>query len=194
MNTCPVCQKQTKNPKFCSRSCSAIRSNSISPKRKLTRKCLDCDKIVGNYRQYRCDIHLAAYKQARSDSFKLKTLAEYQQLLSVKGKHPSWLNAHIRAFNRQWNKDLTILPCANCGYKKHVELAHKRDVSSFPLTATLGEVNAKSNNVQLCPTCHWEFDNDELENPLIVKDQTSSSVGTELPCQAFLRTLWDLSA
>lgn len=159
MNQCLNCKKPTANPKYCCRSCSATQNNKIAPKRKLTRKCLECDTIVSNWRQYRCIKHLQAYKISCAESYKFKTLAEYHEHLSVKGKHSSWKNSHIRVFNRAWNKNLTLLPCKNCGYNKHVELCHIKSVSSFPKTATLGEVNAATNNIQLCRNCHWEFDN-----------------------------------
>ena len=77
----------------------------------------------------------------------------------MKGKHASWANSHVRAFNRSWNKELTKRPCQNCGYNKHVELAHIKAVSTFPNEALLSEINGPSNVIPLCPNCHWEFDN-----------------------------------
>lgn len=53
-----------------------------------------------------------------------------------------------------------------CGYAKHVEVAHRRDVADFPASALIGEINAVSNLVGLCPTHHWEFDHNELEYEL----------------------------
>lgn len=163
MNKCFTCHKETPNPRFCSRSCAAKTNNVLYVKRKLTRKCLECDKIVEDYRKNRCKEHLAAYKEYKHLSYKEKTLAEYHSLPSVKDKHSSWLNSHVRILNRIWNKDLTKLPCANCGYDKHVELCHRKEVSSYPKTAKLGVINAKSNNIQLCRNCHWEFDNGLLD-------------------------------
>lgn len=163
MNNCINCNKETTNPKFCSRSCAAKINNVLYVKRKLDRKCLDCDKIVSNHRKYRCEEHLRIYKELRYQSYKNKTLEEYHSLLSVKGKHSSWLNSHVRILNRMWNKELTKLPCANCRYDKHVELCHRKEVSSYPKTAKLGTINAKSNNIQLCRNCHWEFDNGLLK-------------------------------
>jgi predicted nucleic-acid-binding Zn-ribbon protein len=98
-----------------------------------------------------CGIHEGYYK-------KTQELVE-QNKESVKGKHPSWINSHIRQFNRSWNRLKTKLPCNNCGYTKHVELAHIKAVSSFDKTTTLGEINSPDNVIQLCPNCHWEFDN-----------------------------------
>ncbi len=102
------------------------------------------------------------------------TLKEYQDKLSVKGKHQSWKNSHIREFNRSWNKNLLKFPCANCGYDKHVELAHIKPLFSFPESATIGEVNDPNNIIQLCPNCHWEFDSGSLSLDHILKLKSTS--------------------
>ena len=51
-----------------------------------------------------------------------------------------------------------LAQCCRCGYSKHVETCHVIGVMDFPDTATLGEINALSNLLGLCPNCHWEFD------------------------------------
>jgi len=105
-----------------------------------------------------CEPHYREYK----DSHRFTEVGEYRNKLSVKDKHPSWANAHIRGFARSWLKHLTVLPCKNCGYSKHVELCHIKPVASYPDTATLSEINDESNVIQLCRNCHWEFDNNLL--------------------------------
>lgn len=155
---CLHCQKITKNPKFCSRSCSASHNNRKNPKRSLkTRYCTQCDAILDRKTWKDCSRLCLACKD--SNNYKDKTLEEYHERCSVKGKHPSWINSHIRLFNRSWNRDMVKLPCATCGYSKHVELCHIRAITDFPETALLGEVNAPSNIIQLCRNCHWELDN-----------------------------------
>ena len=64
---------------------------------------------------------------------------------------------------RQWArrdalKDVTSPCCTTCGYNKHVEVAHRKSISSFGEDALLFEVNSKKNLLLLCPNCHWEFD------------------------------------
>ncbi len=86
------------------------------------------------------------------------TLGDYQNLPSVKGRHPSWKNSHVRSFARVWNKSLDK-QCRSCGYNKHVEMAHRKPIKDFLPTATLGEINSIDNIIPLCPNCHWEFDN-----------------------------------
>lgn len=87
------------------------------------------------------------------------TIKDYIERDCVKKLHKSSTFAHIRGFNRYWNKEKTQLPCFVCGYDKHVELAHIQSISSFSTDTKLSEVNSSKNVVQLCPNCHWEFDN-----------------------------------
>lgn len=153
---CTNCGKETDNPKFCSRSCSATYTNKLNPKRKLTRVCTECDSVVKSYRHTRCEEHWKIYQD---NKHKNKTIGEYRKHLSVLGRPSSWTHSHIRSFARSWLKHLTLLPCAHCGYDKHVELAHIRAVSDYPDSTPLSEVNSEDNVIQLCPNCHWEFDN-----------------------------------
>ena len=97
-----------------------------------------------------------------NDFYKTKTVGFYRNLKSVKGKHPSWVNSHIRILNRSWNKDLLKYPCQKCGYSNHIEFCHIKAVSSFGDDALLGEVNDPKNILVLCPNHHWELDNGML--------------------------------
>lgn len=90
------------------------------------------------------------------------TLSELFSSLSISGKHPSWKCSTVRNTCKSWNKHLVGNPCENCGYNKHTELCHIKDVTLFPLETTLGEINDIKNIVVLCPNCHWEFDNGRL--------------------------------
>lgn len=151
---CLNCQVETNNPKYCSRSCSAKLTNKLFPKRKVERLCAfpACVNLATNYRTKRCLEHKPHNIPPST------TLGIIHSRLSVKSKHPSWANSYVRVNNRRVNKVLIKLPCQNCGYDKHVELCHIRAITDFPDTATLGEVNAKENVIQLCRNCHWEFD------------------------------------
>lgn len=53
-----------------------------------------------------------------------------------------------------------------CGYRKHVEVSHRRDVADFPDDSLISEINDLKNLAGLCPTHHWEFDHDALDKPL----------------------------
>jgi len=161
MNQCTYCGTATKNPKFCSRSCSASYTNKTSPKRKLKKKCSKCEKVVRNYRSTLCQRHWDDYIKWSKNNRRSKTIKELIEKRS--NLHRSSAYADIRNFARQDYKNLLEKPCSSCGYNKHVELCHIKPISEFPLEATINEVNHDSNVIQLCPNCHWEFDNGLLE-------------------------------
>lgn len=140
---CLHCNKQTTNPKFCSLLCSIVFNNK---QRSEHRKNSSLVK-----QRNREDI---------KEAFKSKTLKE----VLIHNTRPGYRFNVVRAFNKNWNRHLSKLPCANCGYSKHVQLAHIKAISSFPDTATLGEINSPENIIQLCPNCHWEFDNGLLSS------------------------------
>lgn len=154
---CKKCQQETSNKSFCSRSCANSYNNVISPKRKIGKyKCKSCNTPIKSGYTYcsKCWDNTSSFEK-----FSKMTLRDYQSLLSVKGKHPSWKNSHVRNFNRSWNKYLLKQPCENCGYNKHVELCHITPLKDTPLNTTLEQVNHKNNIKVLCRNCHWEFDN-----------------------------------
>lgn len=171
VNNCHHCGKETTNPKYCSKSCAAKETNK-KPKRKLKKKCSQCDSLVRNYRSNLCEYHYQQYLLSKRESLENLTLSDYTNRDCLKDLHPSSKFAHIRGLCRSWNKDKSKLSCYNCGYSKHVELAHIRPLSSFSPTALIKEVNSPNNIVQLCPNCHWEFDNGLLT--LAFPDQLES--------------------
>lgn len=155
---CLNCSKETKNPKFCNRSCTAVYNNKHFPKRRLFKVCELCTSIVRNYRSKLCEHHYQIDLFTKAESYKNKTLGELRAKSSVKGKHSSWLHVEVRAFCRSWNKNLTITSCIKCGYSKHVEIAHIKPIASFSDDTMLRTVNDPSNLLPLCRNCHWEFD------------------------------------
>lgn len=158
MINCVQCNQETTNPKFCCKSCSAMWTNKNYPKKKTKRKCIQCSGQVATYRDSRCPECKKKHIE-ETENRKHMTIKEYINKDSVKGKHPSWKHAHIRGIARVQHKDILKLPCINCGYHKHVELCHIIPISAFDENTTLEIVNHKHNVIQLCPNCHWEFDN-----------------------------------
>ena len=157
---CENCKKLTKNLKYCSSSCSAQVTGKLYPKRKLTKKCTKClEKVVKSYKNRLCEDCSIQYENNKSQKYKDRTLEFYYQKESLKNLHKSSKSAHIRALARSWFKHLTLLPCAVCNYTKHVEICHIKPIKTFSETSLLGEVNSPKNIIQLCPNCHWEFDN-----------------------------------
>ena len=159
MNTCKNCGKETANPKFCSKTCAAQVTNREYPKKKCKKICNKCDKPVKSYRHTLCDLHHKEYIETRFDYIKELTLNDYWSKKSLTNLPKSSKNAHIRGLARTQHKNLTTLPCAKCGYDKHVELCHIKPLKEFDETSTIAEVNCRTNIIQLCPNCHWEFDN-----------------------------------
>lgn len=161
---CFYCKTKTSNPKFCSRSCAQSYNNKIKPKRlPIERTCSCGNKFIPKLKSSRRLCKSCQEERRNSTRIRFRTLQSYHNRMSVKGKPPSWKNSHIRVLNRSWNRDMLKQPCSNCGYNKHVELAHIRAVTDFPETATLGEVNSPQNNKVLCRNCHWEFDHGLLK-------------------------------
>jgi len=163
INNCLLCEKETLNSKYCSKSCAGKVNNHLLPKRKTTRKCAKCDLTVKSYRHSLCETHHEEYMKTKFDYIKELTLADYQTKESLKNLHVSSKNAHVRLLARSHFKHLTKLPCHNCGYDKHVELCHIKPVRAFDLSSKIKEVNSPNNIIQLCPNCHWEFDNGLLK-------------------------------
>jgi len=56
MTVCPVCGKETRNPKFCSRSCAARVNNIRAPKRRLAGRCWVCECPIPRRNKY-CSEH-----------------------------------------------------------------------------------------------------------------------------------------
>ena len=152
---------------YCSRSCSAQCNNIGIVRNKPTiRKCKKCDSnytCQGVHRSTSFCRECFPRWGDQSNWYKSLTLQEYQNKDSVKDKHPSWKNSHIRNFCQSWNKDLREMPCQRCGYPHHVELCHIKAIASFPGSVTLGEINSPDNILVLCRNCHWEFDNNMLD-------------------------------
>ena len=164
---CLVCKKEIKRKPsdicpsgkiFCSHSCSASFNNiGIARNPAKIRICKKCNNNYKGQSRYCSDC-----SKKSVEYYKSFTIKEYQEKLSMQGKHRSWRNAQIRDFNRSWNKNLKKIPCQVCGYSKHIEFAHIKAISSFPEDSTLGEVNDPTNILILCPNHHWELDNGKL--------------------------------
>lgn len=154
MTTCLTCGKQTTNPKFCSRSCSATFTNTSHPKRIKEGVCASCGEPIHSTRKF-CKV---CYKTIRN------TVSE-QKIGDVKNKHQT-IRHHARTLAIESGTDKS---CVICGYNKHVEVCHIKPVSEFDSEATVAEVNALENLVLLCPNCHWEFDHFLMDRTLIDK-------------------------
>lgn len=161
MNACKTCGKETKNNKFCSRSCSA-KTNNIGnhyhkPRQKI---CKNCSAVFEIFRGNICKTCKEKTKEIRTleiISKKSTTLKDLFDRSSMKGLPRAMRFVEVRNTARSWNKHWES--CAVCDYQLHIEICHIRPVSEFPDTSTLGEVNDPLNIIGLCPNHHWELDN-----------------------------------
>lgn len=175
-NKLPSQIKKTKNH-FCNRSCSATFNNKGKQKNPpKERICKNCKNIYFYKRKTNtlsfckncldeCGIDLSKgnFHNLKTEQIKNLTLKDYREKLSVKGKHKSWLNVHVRMNNRSWNRQLLKSNCQKCNYSKHVELCHIKPITSFHEETKIKEINDPNNILVLCRNCHWEFDNDFLD-------------------------------
>lgn len=154
----PSALSQNGNRAFCSRSCSASVTNREFPRRrKRIRICADCSTPCTGTRCLPC---LRAVQAARTAARTKGELFLTQK--SWQGAR-STIQEHARKIYFQAHPNPS---CQVCGYTKHVEVCHVRNVADWPDEATFGEINDSENLAGLCPTHHWEFDNDALDTPL----------------------------
>lgn len=132
---------------FCSRRCGALHRNATRPKKPCpecggprhdsARRCKDC-RTAGDRRIYEST-----------------TLAQLRERYSTSQYH-----AKIRGLARSIYRG--PMACARCGYDLYVEVCHIRDLASFPMSATVAQVNDPSNLAALDRRCHWELDHGYL--------------------------------
>lgn len=137
---------------FCNNSCAA-RYNNLRRGRHGPR-CRRCKKPLE--RRAICD----DCKKPRSYPIAKRTKGE------LFARRSNWQSARSSIRQHAWDiyrESGQPKICIVCQYDRHVEIGHRESVSKFPNTATIGEINALTNLVPLCPNHHWEFDNGFLE-------------------------------
>lgn len=148
---CLNCFKNTSNPSFCNRSCAATYNNIKKKKRQLkTTRCKRCQEIIQR-KDYKHRPTVCC--KCRNKYGEDPTIEE----ATYKHLHRSSAFCFIRGKARKAFDDVQ-LKCSVCGYDKHVQIAHKKSIASFPLNTRLSVVNHVDNLMTLCPNCHWEFD------------------------------------
>lgn len=155
MNLCINCKTETKNPKYCSRSCSAKVSNKVPKRKKKIAKCVDCQSILNENRRKYCDPCLIV-----RNNFDEQTLGE------VKGFGNSNHRSRI-PYIRQHARKLLIesgreQKCQNCDYSTYVETCHVKAIADHDDSIIVKEINDLSNLIFLCRNCHWELDHGVL--------------------------------
>lgn len=148
---CLNCSTETGNPKFCCRSCSTAYNNRANPKRKPENSCKTCGAAINSTRTY-CPEHTRDYGST--------TKGELYGDGNVNwGGNGAYIRGHAR---RTYRSSGRPKQCFVCGYSLHYDVAHIKDINSYPMTATLNEINNIDNLVALCKNHHWEFDHGHL--------------------------------
>lgn len=143
MNYCILCESQTKNPKYCSRSCAAKVNNSKSPKRKrVVTNCLNCENALsGNQKKYCCS--RCSQRHRRNQSVNAWLSGEDLGLTSAGILKPGL---------KEWLISERGEQCQKCGWNERHPTLDK-----VPLVADHVDGNHRNNrphNIRLiCPNC-----------------------------------------
>lgn len=156
---CQNCNKETSNPKYCSKKCAAIINNKLYPKRIICKhnKCQICSKVLHNRGSKLDKMCHRCYNDKKCIEYGEKSLKE----VIIEGNNRASKHKYelVRSHAKRIVKLYNIEKKCKCGYDKHFELCHIKSISSFDLTCKIKEINSKENLVYLCPNCHWELDN-----------------------------------
>lgn len=154
----PDCKVETSNPKFCSRACAAVITNSTRKRSKKPRYCKHCGiEVVG--RVTTCDSC-----NPKKRDWSLVTLEDLQV-------YAYQISSRVRELARTWYNGPN--ECFICGYNIHVEICHIKPIKEFTMDSLILEVNSPNNLVALCPNHHWEVDNGHYPLALLMRRKGS---------------------
>ena len=159
MQNCLECKSETKNPKFCDRSCSAKFTNRTPKRKPVERICTICKEpyfrsASSKGKRTRCDKCQTAQKEPQWQDFTIGEMRGDGNSNS-KSRIP-----YVRELARKtYLRSGLPLSCVICGYRVHVEICHRWDISRFKPEAPLSQVNHIDNLVPMCKNHHWEYDN-----------------------------------
>lgn len=153
--------------KFCGHSCSAKYNNFGNEYRNTRDKIGVCEFCGDNFEQpIRTNGSVAKNQFCSNQCLSLGRRVDREMTKEeIFNKYDGWRNARgvvTKDAKRVFEGSDMDYECMECGYEKHIEVCHIKDVSDFSSNSTLGDINAESNLIPLCPNHHWEFDNDHL--------------------------------
>jgi hypothetical protein len=136
---------------FCNHSCAQTYNNRLlgrrtSKKGKNGRKCPFCGGDISKWSRMCSDCKSGRLMAKVKADLKTRPYQSYRSLIQK----------NARAVYR--NSGLPM-KCVVCGYDKHIDVSHKKSVSSFADDATVEQINSIGNLMALCPNHHWEYDN-----------------------------------
>lgn len=152
MNLCLNCSKDTKNAKYCNRSCAAKQTNKIPKVVRKIPRCIIC-KIEIKRRNKYCN----SCRPTIISNYDWSQIT-YKQLEIMNGKVQRRVKIHELA-RKIYKKKYGKGKCFVCGYEKHCEICHIKAIKDFRDDSFITEINDIENLVALCPNHHWEFDN-----------------------------------
>lgn len=145
--------------KFCCKSCAAIYNNHKHPKRGNGKGqvCPQCGgkRCYGSNRCQKCKNENELKRVMASK------ISDYFYNGNARVKYVSirkWAKKYLDRINRPKH-------CIVCHYSTEavLEVAHIQEISSFPPSALMSEVNGADNLEYMCPTHHAEFDKGLLD-------------------------------
>lgn len=146
-----------RDKKYCDHKCAATHTNRTRARKpKQPKPCTTCSTPHTNRGRFCSTL-------CKHEKLSLSRASSKGELFA---KCSSWQSARgtiQKGARKVYFLETPNPRCWECGYTRHVEVAHKVSVSSFPDSATLTEINQIDNLVGLCPTHHWEYDHGFLQ-------------------------------
>lgn len=165
---CANCNNETKNPKFCSRSCANVYNNSVYKKRVLKKKCKTCPRKIKSSRTY-CD---KCWEEHRRNTKYSPCKIHGIQKFSHDGKTFRCSKCHNEKTARHRRKvksrlvDIFGGKCQCCGYSTTVWALtfHHVDESTKEFSIGSGDTRAWTKVLEeakkcilVCFNCHQEI-------------------------------------
>ena len=151
VSNCKECSTPVgENNKFCSTSCSASFNNRLRPGRpyklRKTRTCRVCGVIIPT-RSTVCQLHNTHVVDW--------TVVTIDKIASKNYQRHSRIRQLARDVYKKCGKPRE---CAKCGYNKHVDICHIKDIVDYRTDTPVSVVNEPDNLIALCKNHHWELD------------------------------------
>lgn len=84
------------------------------------------------------------------------SIKDLRNRLKNKYQYHARIRSQARTLYKRHNP---ITQCEKCSYDKHTQVCHIKPIADFDPNTPIAIVNDIKNLCQLCPNCHWEFDN-----------------------------------